>query len=692
MKILVVDDNRVNLSLHKGVLEQKGHTVLTAENGKQGLERLLVEDDIDLIISDILMPVMDGYQFCQHVNLVNRFKHIPFILCTGTYTGEKDEALAYKLGASYFVRKGSSPAILGEIVEKVMSDTRQGKINPKTPEEADGEEVYKLYSERLVNKLEEKMQQLDSEMMAMELEVAERRKVEDALRAGKDFAEGLFESAPVIMLILDPDGRIVRFNPFMENISGYSLKQVRGKDYKAVFQPEPVSLHTDYPTDFDAAVDASPISRCTSIRTRDGRRREIEWNEKDLLDKNGHVIGLLAAGQDVTDRLKMQQSLLKAYKFEVIGRLAGSLAHDFNNLLAIIIGSISLAEDDVAPHIGELEYLKTARETTLRAKELTSRLTAMAKNEMQIRQAVEISELVENAANTALKHANTHCGIKAEKDLWLAKVDPDQIRQVIYDIVLNAVEAMAGGGSVIIRCSNRNIGDDDGLPLHPGRFVKISVTDKGPGIAAHLLPEIFDPYFSTKETAVRKGMGLGLAVAYSIVEKHAGHIDVASTPGKGTTVTVYLPASEAGATGESDASGKAAPEKQPPVARILIMEDEELLRNLSVQMLKREGHELAAAAGGEETVALYRKAFALGAPFDLVVLDLTNPVGMGAIEAMKNLKKIDPHVKAILVTGFSSDPAVDHYQEHGFCGVLLKPYTREELVNAINAVLTSGTA
>ncbi len=691
MKILVVDDNRVNLSLHKGVLEKKGHTVLTAENGKQGLERLLVEEDIDLIISDILMPVMDGYQFCQHVKLIDRFSHIPFILCTGTYTEEKDEALAYSLGASYFIRKGSSAAMLGEIVEKVISDTRQGKISPKTPEEPDGKEVYKLYSERLVNKLEEKMQQLDSEMMAMEQEVAERKKVEDALRAGKEFAESLFESAPVIMLILDPDGRIVRFNPFMENISGYSLEQVRGKDWKTVFEPEPVSLHTDYPKDFDAAVDANPISRCTSIRTRDGRRREIEWNEKDLLDKNGHVIGLLAAGQDVTDRLKMQQSLLKAYKFEAIGRLAGSLAHDFNNLLAIIIGSISLAEDDAAPHIGESEYLKTARTTALRAKELTSRLAAMAKNEMQIRQAVEISEIVKGAANTALQHADTRCEIEVEADLWPAKADPDQIRQVIYDIVLNAVEAMAGGGSVIIRCVNRTIGDG-GLPLCPGRFVKISVTDNGPGIAAHLLPEIFDPYFSTKETAVRKGMGLGLAVAYSIVEKHAGHIDVASKAGKGTTVTVYLPASETAAIPESDASCKAAPDQQQSAGRILIMEDEELLRNLSVQMLKREGHAVASAAGGEETVTLYRKAFASGAPFDVVILDLTNPVGMGAIEAMQNLKEIDPHVKAILATGFSSEPVVNHYQEHGFCGVLLKPYTREELVNVINTVLASGAA
>lgn len=305
MKVLIVDDDRTNLLLISTLLTTKGYTVAQADNGETALE-ILRREKFDLIISDILMPVMDGYYFCRECKKDEILKNIPFIFCSGTYTSEKDEKLAVKFGAEAFISKPFRNEDLLNTIARVMGNISNGGVN--TPGIQDDEEkgVYQLYSERLIKKLEEKMLDLDKQKMALEMEVSERIKAEKRLIEYRDFAETLFNAAPGIVLILDTEGRILRFNPYMEMVSGYRLEDVKGRYWVDVFAPENGrdSFSGDDPRNERQEI---PSGNLSSIITRTGEKREIVWFDAVLKNEDGKTIGLLAVGQDVTRQLKKRR-------------------------------------------------------------------------------------------------------------------------------------------------------------------------------------------------------------------------------------------------------------------------------------------------------------------------------------------------------------------------------------------------
>ena len=379
---------------------------------------------------------------------------------------------------------------------------------------------------------------------------------------------------------------------------------------------------------------------------------------------------------EIAHREQTEEELLRARKLESLGVLAGGIAHDFNNFLTVVQGNIEVAKAQLKEHEAAQEFLDQAVGACGRAKFLSSQLLTFAKGGAPVLRVVSIAELVTDAVQLARTGSPVGFEVTIAEDLWSARVDPGQIGQVLHNILLNARQAMPGGGTIEVHAEN--VGPRD-TSEEAGRRVRISIRDYGRGISPDVLRQIFDPYFTTKPG----GAGLGLATAYAIVLKHGGHIAVESAPAAGTVFTVDLPASlETPLTETSTASSP-----QTGTERLLVMDDEETLRTLFQAVLSQLGYVVQTAGDGAEAVALYQAAKAAGAGFDAVLLDLTVIGGMGGMEAATKLKQLDSCAKLIVSSGYSDAPVMSHFSDYGFDAVILKPWTVKEISDVLRQVL-----
>ena len=377
---------------------------------------------------------------------------------------------------------------------------------------------------------------------------------------------------------------------------------------------------------------------------------------------------------------RLDAALVRASKLESLGVLAGGIAHDFNNLLTVILGNLSLVMLGGGLDPENEHCLRDSERAALRARGLTQQLLTFAKGGAPVREAINLPDVVRESAEFALHGSKVRCDFDIAPELWPAEVDKAQIGQVVHNIVINAHQAMPEGGVIRIALRNEQVAEAAVPELAAGRYLRMTIADTGKGIASEYLARIFDPYFTTRE----RGTGLGLATVYSIVKKHGGHVEVASKPGEGTTFRLWLPAAAVSAT----TAAAAVPEApSPQTSRILFMDDEETIRRMAGLMLKRLGFEMTAVVDGAETVREYTAAREAGRPYDLVILDLTVPGGMGGSEAMEKLRELDPKVRAIVSSGYSSDPVMANYRAHGFRGMVAKPYELDGVARVINAVL-----
>jgi nitrogen-specific signal transduction histidine kinase/CheY-like chemotaxis protein len=399
-------------------------------------------------------------------------------------------------------------------------------------------------------------------------------------------------------------------------------------------------------------------------------------------NERSEIIGAVLVFRDVTERQRLKADVQRASKLESIGVLAGGIAHDFNNLLTAIMGNLTLAALDLEEGRNVKEYLDGAQAASLRARDLTQQLLTFSKGGDPMRSAIELPAIVEEVAQFALRGSRSKCDFSLQKDLWPANADKGQIGQIVQNLVINAGQAMPSGGIVRICAENETIAEGAPMPLDPGDYVHISVADSGTGIAPNDLANIFDPYFTTK----KNGSGLGLATVYSIVKKHNGHISVESEMGRGTTFHLRLPASHERVAG-------ARTRMEVPAAglrgRVLLMDDEEAIRTMAAQLLKRMGFEVEVAKDGAEAVERFALAHAGGRSFSAVVMDLTVPGGMGGCEALAGIRAVDPAVKAIVSSGYSSDDVMANYRAYGFSGMVAKPYAVEDFSRVMCEVLAS---
>ncbi len=511
-------------------------------------------------------------------------------------------------------------------------------------------------------------------------DLTERRKMEEALEEEKNRLQATISSIADAVIATDLQGRVKLMNRVAEEMTGWTFREASGRKFSELIELLDEHSRTCLPDPVEQVLENGGRTGMEGLLVnRHGREMLVSLRAASISDREGRSSGAVLVLRDITEQRRREEELYRAQKLESLGVLAGGIAHDFNNILTTVLGNISLARFSLDEPEKVAEFLEEAEKAALQARNLTQQLLTFSRGGMPVRELIALEEVIKEAAGFATRGSGVKCLFRISRKLWGVEADRGQIAQVIQNIVLNAVQAMPEGGTVTVKATNHRVAEGKpGLP--PGSYVKISIRDTGVGIPEENLSRIFDPYFTTKET----GCGLGLSIAYSIVKRHGGKIEVESKPGRGSTFHIYLPA-----------TGRKVPKREKEEGRlrkgsgrILLMDDEKTIREVARRMLQHLGYQVEVAADGKEAINKFRRAKKEGRPFDLVIMDLTVVGGMGGKEAARRILKIDPKAKLVVSSGYSNDPILSSHREYGFCGALRKPYKLEDLSRLLNRLLS----
>jgi len=540
-------------------------------------------------------------------------------------------------------------------------------------------------SDTLAQQVQERTAELRLANEGLNREIEEHRQAEAKIIKSEEFNRSILNSVDEGFIVVDRDYRILTANKAYCAQVGKSSDAIIGRPCYEISHklPRPCHLEGEECAVRSVFENGQPYTVVHRHIVAGGESVFVENKAFPLKDLNNTVVSAIEVINNITERHLLEEERLKTQKLESIGTLAGGIAHDFNNLLQGVLGYISLARINSGRPEQSREALDQAEKALALSVKLTNQLLTFAKGGKPVKRTIDLLPLIESAAKFALSGSRSEYRLAADESLWQVEADEGQIGQVIQNIVLNADQAMPAGGCVEI--SARNVrGPVDDLPQRDGdQWVQIEIRDSGSGIPQHYLSKIFDPYFTTKE----KGSGLGLATSYSIIKNHNGLIEVSSEIGKGTSFVIHLPA--AGRVRRESVEVRAPAVVAAPMRsmRILVMDDEPVIRDVAGVLLRSLGHEVASAAHGAEAVEAYREAQRSGTPFHLVILDLTIRGGMGGMATMKKLLEIDPGVNAIVSSGYSDDDAIANFREFGFLAFLKKPYDVEELQAVVSGEL-----
>lgn len=648
--ILIVDDDESTRKTLTLILREKGYEIHTAETGKEAMEKVR-KRPFNAALLDIKLPDTEG------IELLKALKEIRpdmVILMVTAYASVETAIYALNEGASGYLTKPMNMDEALIMIESALDKQRLAAENRRLLEE-------------------------------VQKELIERKRVEAALAAERERLAVTLRSIGDGVITTDVDGKVVLVNRTAETLIGWTEEESAGRPLRDVFHiiNEDTRERCEDPVEkvFETGGIIGLANR-TVLVARDGTERIIADSGAPIRDKDSNIIGVVLVFRDITERRRVEEELQKIQKLESVGILAGGIAHDLNNLLTGVLGNISLARmyEDLAE---KDRRLAEAEKASMQIRDLTQQLLTFSRGGAPILQTADMGKLLRDSASFALRGSNVGGEFSISDDLWPVEMDEGQINQVISNLIINAQQAMPAGGIVRVSAENITMGTESGLPLEPGAYIKVSVEDQGVGISEKYLQRIFDPFFSTKQA----GSGLGLATSYSIIQKHSGYITVESQLGVGTTFHIHLPASPDGVLIEEEKK-----EEKPIMGegRILVMDDEEHVRDTAADMLRSIGYEAVTSINGSEAIKLYKEAMGSGKPFNVVIMDLTVPGGMGGKEAIQKLIEIDPEVKAIVSSGYSTDPIMANFREYGFKGVIAKPYRTRELSVALRKVIATS--
>ncbi|MGB0909939.1 MAG: response regulator [Nitrospirales bacterium] len=634
--ILVVDDNPGLITLIRKYLHREGFTTIVVSSGTEAMQ-WLSNHHADLMLLDLQLSDINGVDLVQSLDRQHQLP--PFIVVTG----HGDERLAVKMmkyGARDYVIKDD---MLLELLPSIVIHTYE-----------------QLQGEQRLHAAEEELN-------------AERERLSITLAS---IAEGVITT--------DTTGQITSMNAVAETLTGWKQQEAIGNFVDEVIylvqQHELTSREDPVKGVLDSGETFNPIQH-RLLFSREGTERAVVTSAAPIRRQDKMIIGAVLVIRDMTDRIRVDQELLKASKLESLGILAGGIAHDFNNLLTGILGNISLSKISLNPKTETYNYLAEAEKASLRAKSLTQQLLTFAQGGAPLKKPMTLEPMITESATFALRGTKSQCRFHFRSDLWGVEADKGQLSHVIHNLVINAHQAMPRGGTITLSGENISIHTNEvdckvALPI--GRYVKISITDEGIGIPAEYLTQIFDPYFTTKQS----GSGLGLSTAYSVTKNHGGTMTVSSELGKGTQLSLYLPASSSPITIHDEN----LPASINGEGKILVMDDEDSVRILLEEMLSHLGYEVESVPDGDNAVTRYKQAQAMHRGYSAVILDLTIPGGLGGKDTLQQLRKIDPNVRAIVASGYSNDPLLSQYTAFGFLGMVAKPFQLGELSEVLHRV------
>ncbi|MCB2180517.1 MAG: response regulator [Desulfobulbaceae bacterium] len=538
------------------------------------------------------------------------------------------------------------------------------------------------FSENFQDGFRAVLHELQTHQIELELQNEELRRLQQELEETRDQYVDLYDFAPVGYLTLSDKNLIVEVNLTMADLLVEERKSLIGQPFSRFIFPEDQDIFYQHLRELIGTKSQRVCDLRMQKKNGDWFWARLECVPRERSDKRGMRLRITV--NDITEAKRLENEIIKAKKLEATALLAGGIAHDFNNLLAVILGNLEMAQEDILLNRSIDKELRNAREACLSAGNLTRKFLTFSSGGDPFKKPTPAEAFITDAVSLALAGSNVNFESSFAEGLRPLVVDAGQMTQAIANVIGNAREAIPTGGVLRVRAENvdsipgknRELSGDQ-----EAKYVKVSIQDQGVGIPGDILPQVFDPYFSSKEMGQEKGMGLGLTVAYSILKKHGGAIDITSQPNIGTTVSMYLPAIDMPTLSVETRT------EITPLAnnRILVMDDEDLIRMVTRNMLETLDYDVEVACDGEEAVELYLQAQLEGSPFGAVILDLTIKGGMGGRETIKRLKEMDPHVRAIVVSGYSNDPVMANFEEYGFLDALHKPYLLEDLDRSLRA-------
>ena len=509
---------------------------------------------------------------------------------------------------------------------------------------------------------------------------------EERLHLSEQKYRSLLESIPDIIFALNMDGSFSYIGPRWKKILGHEESEVLGQ-YFINFAP--VDYHKFLIKEF---VEARKGEKRTEnaqwqFYRKDGELRHFSGYTAPLLDDHGRIVGTMGIARDITEQKKLEEQVLQAQKMESIGNLAGGIAHDFNNLLVGILGYASYVKKKLTPGDPLYASVNHIERSAEQASELTRQLLGFARRGKYQPQKIHCNHLIQTLLRLLRRTIDKRISLEValEPQLEWIEGDESQLQQTLMNVCLNARDAMPAGGLLKIITKNVSVGERESVSrsgLIEERYVSITVTDTGIGMEPGTQARIFEPFFTTKEPG--RGTGLGLAMVYGIIQNHGGHIEVKSQPGQGTSLTLFLPAL-------MDKPGEEAPaysvDSGMPTGSetLLIIDDEEIIRQLGADILEDVGYKVLVAQNGEEGTELFRRH---KKKIALVILDVMMP-GWGGKKTFLQLRKINPRIKVLLSSGYSTDREVKEILREGVSGMIQKPYKDEVLILKVRAVLDS---
>ena len=621
MKILLVEDHPGSRRNLQRLIAKRGHDV-TAVGSAEEAEAALAAGAYPFLILDWMLPGKSGVDLCRELRARLNGDEM-FILLVTAKADTEDLEQALEAGANDYLTK---PLDVGLLNVRISVAERQIR------------------------------------------ELTERNQARAALVESATQMTNILEKTTDGFFAVDSDWKLTYINAAAEAIFGRKRDELIGG---LLWERFPELVGSAFQQNYETVM-AEKVAIQFEASDPGGKT----WFEVHAYRSNG---GVSVFFRDISERKKSESERLTTSKLESLGTLAGGIAHDLNNILTVISGNIGLAQIEAPADSGSLlGFLSKAGQAAQHAAHLSSQLLTFSKGGAPLKKVVSLGELLEHSAEFALYGSNLRSDFDIAVDLWKAEVDAAQIDQVINALILNAREAMPQGGTVRVRARNVVFEENGHALLAPGRYVKVTISDRGPGIGEELRTKIFDPYFTTKPAAT----GLGLAISYSVVKKHGGLLLLESSSAEGSTFVFYLRASEnnANTAVESRSGGKPFRYNHQ---RILVMDDEEAIRELTSQLLGTLGYEVTAVPDGMEAVRLYERALRKGEHFQAVILDATVRGGMGGVATIERLRSMDPKVNAIICSGYSDEAALSEFLAYGFRGALPKPFTRSELADAL---------